>query len=218
MPLRGPVPPSPDPHRGQVHLLLPPGLAEPAPGVRRGVPHPGPNLRGSEQRGEPPGAVRADEQDPRAQAGAQHGAESLLREPGRRGAMTNELYKSLYELLPQITGFIYPNEIEIHWGILVVVYPYLTGIVAGAFILASLVKVFNVKEVQPLYRLSLLTITIVGIPSAFLLHGYVVFIFGSVKATPWWSSGLIPVVFLFSAIVSGIALVLILYMIASLVR
>ncbi len=228
--------------------------------------------------------------------------------------MTNELFKTLYELLPQITGFIYPNEIEIHWGILVVVYPYLTGIVAGAFILASLVKVFNVKEVQPLYRLSLLTalsyllvaplpllshlghpersfeifltpqtssamamfgfvyawylmavllleiwfvyrmdlitwaegesgamkwihkglalfsrdkseaalafdskalktITIVGIPSAFLLHGYVGFIFGSVKANPWWSSVLIPIVFLFSAIVSGVALVIFFYMV-----
>ena len=228
--------------------------------------------------------------------------------------MTNELYKSLYELLPQITGFIYPNEIEIHWGLLVVVYPYLTGIVAGAFILASLVKVFNVKEVQPLYRLSLLTalsyllvaplpllshlghpersfeifltpqtssamamfgfvyawylmavllleiwfvyrtdliawaeqesgamkwihrtlalfsrdrsegalafdskalktITIVGIPSAFLLHGYVGFIFGSIKANPWWSSVLIPIVFLFSAIVSGVALVIFFYMV-----
>jgi len=58
---------------------------------------------------------------------------------------------------PQIQGYIYPNEIEIHWGLLIVVYPYITGVVAGAFILASLVKVFNVKEVQPLYRLSLLT-------------------------------------------------------------
>jgi hypothetical protein len=33
----------------------------------------------------------------------------------------------LYELLKQVQGFIYPNEIEVHWGILVVVYPYLTG-------------------------------------------------------------------------------------------
>jgi Ni/Fe-hydrogenase subunit HybB-like protein len=55
-------------------------------------------------------------------------------------------------------------------------------------------------------------ITIVGIPSAFLLHGYVGFIFGSVKANPWWSTPLMPVVFLFSAIVSGIALVLLIYM------
>lgn len=225
----------------------------------------------------------------------------------------------LYSALKHITGFIYPNEIELHWSILIVVYPYITGLVAGAFILASLVKVFNVKEVAPTYRLSLLTalsfllvaplpllahlghplrsyeifltphlksamamfgfvyawylmvvllleiwfdyrknliewaenekgirrflhrvislfskdvsekalefdrkavktITIIGIPSAFLLHGYVGFIFGSVKANPWWGSVLMPVVFLFSAIVSGIALVLLLYMIISMSR
>ena len=61
-------------------------------------------------------------------------------------------------------------------------------------------------------------ITMIGIPSAFLLHGYVGFIFGSVKANPWWSSVLIPIVFLFSAMVSGIALVLVLFMVSSLVR
>jgi len=61
-------------------------------------------------------------------------------------------------------------------------------------------------------------ITIIGIPSAFLLHGYVGFIFGSIKANPWWSSVLMPVVFLFSAIVSGIALVLFIYIWAQTVR
>ncbi len=228
--------------------------------------------------------------------------------------MIAEIPKGLSELLGQVTGYIYPNEIEIHWSILIVVYPYITGLVAGAFILASLVKVFNVKEVQPTYRLSLLTalafllvapfplllhlghpersfeifltphlssamamfgfvyawylmgvllleiwfeyrrdlvllartarppmswiyralslfstdvsakavafdrsavksITLIGIPSAFLLHGYVGFIFGSVKANPWWSSVLMPIVFLMSAIVSGIALVVFLYMV-----
>ena len=55
-------------------------------------------------------------------------------------------------------------------------------------------------------------ITILGIPSAFLLHGYVGFIFGSIKANPWWSTPLMPVVFLFSAIVSGIAAVMLIYM------
>jgi len=225
----------------------------------------------------------------------------------------------LSEMLTQVTGFIYPNEIEIHWSILIVVYPYVTGLVAGAFILASLENVFNVEEVRPTYRLALLTalsfmvvaplpllmhlghperfyeillapnltsamamfgfvygwylmgvlllevwfefrqdlillarrtpapmrwiyraaslfsndvsqaarafddkairvITIVGIPSAFLLHGYVGFIFGSVKANPWWSSVLIPIVFLMSAIVSGIALVIFLYMILAAIR
>jgi predicted membrane protein len=55
-------------------------------------------------------------------------------------------------------------------------------------------------------------VTLIGIPSAFLLHGYVGFIFGSVKANPWWSTPLMPIVFLFSAIVSGIAAVMLLYM------
>ena len=207
----------------------------------------------------------------------------------------------------------YPNEIELQWSVLIVLYPFLTGLVAGAFILASLERVFRVDAVKPTYRLALLTalafllvaplplqlhlghperslemyltphtssamamfgfvymwylmavlvleiwldyrrdivvlsqtatgwtrwiykaltlgstnisdralaidqktgwiITIIGIPSAFLLHGYVGFIFGSVKANPWWSSPLMPVVFLFSAIVSGIAVVMLVYM------
>ena len=64
---------------------------------------------------------------------------------------------SASELLQQVTGFAYPNEVELLWSIMIVVYPYLTGLVAGAFILASLVKIFNVREVQPIYRLALLT-------------------------------------------------------------
>jgi len=230
-----------------------------------------------------------------------------------------DLAQQLTNVLQQVSGYIYPNEIELQWGLLVVVYPYITGLVAGAFILASLERVFRVKEVEPTYRLALLTalaflliaplplllhlghpersfeifltpnmhsamamfgfvyawylavvllleiwfdyrkdlvlwarnerglrkwihliltlgatdiseqavefdrkavrfLTVIGIPSAFLLHGYVGFIFGSVKANPWWSSVLIPVVFLFSAIVSGIALVLIIYLLTGLVR
>jgi predicted membrane protein len=230
-----------------------------------------------------------------------------------------ERFEHLRAALGQVQGYIYPNEIELHWGLLVVLYPYLTGLVAGAFILASLAKVFRVKEVEPTYRLALLTalafllvaplpllahlghpersfeifltphfksamamfgfvyawylmvvllleiwfeyradlvrwsqkehgfrriihwilslgsrslapealafdkkavyaITLIGIPSAFFLHGYVGFIFGSVKANPWWSSVLMPIVFLFSAIVSGIAMVLLLYYLTTLVR
>jgi predicted membrane protein len=230
-----------------------------------------------------------------------------------------ERFEHLRAALGQVQGYIYPNEIELHWGLLVVLYPYITGLVAGAFILASLAKVFRVKEVEPTYRLALLTalafllvaplpllahlgrpersfeifltphfksamamfgfvyawylmlvllleiwfeyradlvrwsqrergvkrvlhwllslgsrslepeavafdkkavyaITLIGIPSAFLLHGYVGFIFGSVKANPWWSSVLMPIVFLFSAIVSGIAMVLLLYYLTTLVR
>jgi len=61
-------------------------------------------------------------------------------------------------------------------------------------------------------------ITVVGIPSAFILHGYVGFIFGSIKANPWWSTPLMPIIFLFSAMVSGIALVMMVYMIISYIR
>lgn len=212
-----------------------------------------------------------------------------------------------------VEGYMYPNEITLYWSVLIVLYPYITGLVAGAFILASLERVFRVDAVKPTYRLALLTalaflvvaplplqlhlghperslemyftphrtsamamfgfvylwylmavltveiwldyrrdivvmaqsssglkrwiyqvlalgssniseralaidervgwlITLVGIPSAFLLHGYVGFIFGSIKANPWWSSPLMPVVFIFSAMVSGIAAVMLLYM------
>jgi Ni/Fe-hydrogenase subunit HybB-like protein len=61
-------------------------------------------------------------------------------------------------------------------------------------------------------------ITLIGIPSAFLLHGYVGFIFGSIKANPWWSSPLMPIVFVFSAMVSGIAAVMLIYMFSSRLR
>ena len=68
-----------------------------------------------------------------------------------------EIIQHLTPLMNEITGYIYPNEIELHWSLLIVIYPYVTGLVAGAFILASLVKVFNVKELQPVYRMALLT-------------------------------------------------------------
>ena len=56
-----------------------------------------------------------------------------------------------------VDGFMYPNEMELQWSILIVLYPYITGLVAGAFILASLERVFNVAAVKPTYRLALLT-------------------------------------------------------------
>jgi predicted membrane protein len=59
--------------------------------------------------------------------------------------------------VPGPSGYIFPNEFELQWGLLIVIYPYLTGLVAGAFILASLERVFNVKALQPVYRMSLLT-------------------------------------------------------------
>src|SRR5512144_3147659 len=56
-----------------------------------------------------------------------------------------------------VQGFIYPNEVELQWSILIVLYPFITGLVAGAFILASLERVFNVAAVKPTYRLALLS-------------------------------------------------------------
>src|SRR5512144_2860206 len=56
-----------------------------------------------------------------------------------------------------VQGFMYPNEVELQWSVLIVLYPFLTGLVAGAFILASLERVFGMKAVKPTYRLALLT-------------------------------------------------------------
>ena len=42
-----------------------------------------------------------------------------------------------------VEGFMYPNEVELQWSVLIVLYPFLTGLVAGAFILASLERVFH---------------------------------------------------------------------------
>ena len=53
----------------------------------------------------------------------------------------------------------------------------------------------------------------IGIPVACFLHGYAGFIFGSVKANALWMSPLIPVIFIMSAVVSGIALCMLTYII-----
>jgi Ni/Fe-hydrogenase subunit HybB-like protein len=60
-------------------------------------------------------------------------------------------------VLHGVEGFMYPNEIELQWSVLIVLYPFITGLVAGAFILASLERVFRVEAVKPTYRLALLT-------------------------------------------------------------
>src|SRR5436309_14453709 len=60
-------------------------------------------------------------------------------------------------MIPGVDGFMYPNEVELQWSVLIVLYPYITGLVAGAFILASLERVFKVDAVRPTYRLALLT-------------------------------------------------------------
>ena len=71
--------------------------------------------------------------------------------------MSPEIMSAMAEGVPHFDGYVYPNEIHLHWSVLIVVYPYVTGLVAGAFILASLVRVFEVKALEPIYRFSLLT-------------------------------------------------------------
>src|SRR5215469_8691468 len=56
-----------------------------------------------------------------------------------------------------VEGFMYPNEVGLQWSVLIVLYPFITGLVAGAFILASLVRIFHVEAVRPTYRLAMLT-------------------------------------------------------------
>jgi Ni/Fe-hydrogenase subunit HybB-like protein len=81
--------------------------------------------------------------------------------------MVGEVTNIVVESLPKFEGYVYPNEAIAHplWGFLIVIYPYITGLVAGAFIMASLVRVFEVKALEPVYRLSMLTAL------AFLLSG-----------------------------------------------
>ncbi|HBA88352.1 MAG TPA: oxidoreductase [Geobacter sp.] len=57
-----------------------------------------------------------------------------------------------------------------------------------------------------------------GIPVACFLHGYAGFIFGSVKANALWMTPLMPVIFICSAVVSGIALCILTYIITMEIR
>lgn len=217
--------------------------------------------------------------------------------------------------------FVTPNE-YIYWSIQIVMYPFMTGLVAGAFVLSSLYHVFGVKQLKDMARFALVfsfallfaaplpiilhlqhpirgfhvlmtphftsaiaafgivffsygaivaselwflyrkhfvdialplknkpdkslsewikfiifcTLTLgvydtseeslkrdekaikilagLGIPVACFLHGYAGFIFGSVKANALWMTPLMPVIFIMSAIVSGIALCILTYIV-----
>jgi Ni/Fe-hydrogenase subunit HybB-like protein len=215
--------------------------------------------------------------------------------------------------------FTYPNEF-IYWSIQIVMYPYMTGLVAGALDLSSLYHVFGQQDLKNMARFSLVfslallpvammplqfhlqqplrgmnvmftphftsaiaafgivfstyaviviiviwfvyrkffvdqiqilknkeggvdrlkyylylvlslgafdttdaaiakdkkavkILAAIGIPVACFLHGYAGFIFGSVKANALWMSPLMPVIFIMSAIVSGIALCMLTYIV-----
>ncbi|NUM56032.1 MAG: polysulfide reductase NrfD [Candidatus Hydrogenedentes bacterium] len=218
-------------------------------------------------------------------------------------------------MAPESLGYSFPNDLHIMWSLMIVMYPYITGLVAGAFIVSSLYHVFGRNELRPVSRLSMVasfsfltmapvplllhlghpercfnimvtphftsamaafgliyalyltlvlveiwlvyrkdiiltaarsrglkrvifkvlalgvydmsddalridrkvivTLAAIGIPAACILHGYVGFMFGSVKANHWWSTPLMPIIFLFSAVTSGIAMVIVLYMVIS---
>ena len=215
--------------------------------------------------------------------------------------------------------FVYPNE-YIYWSIQIVMYPFMTGLVAGAFVLSSLYHLFNIKPLKDIARFALVfsfallmvaplplllhlthperslnviltphftsaiaafgvvlflygsvvaselwfifrrhlvevsislkgksnktlaetvkyfvctILTLgamdiserslsldakatkilagIGVPIACFLHGYAGFIFGSVKANALWMTPLMPVIFIMSAVVSGVALCLLVY-------
>jgi Ni/Fe-hydrogenase subunit HybB-like protein len=224
---------------------------------------------------------------------------------------------ALFHVAPY-TGYVYPNETVIPWTVLIAAYPYLTGLVAGAFTVSSMYHVFGMERFKPVARFALLTslcfmffvplplllhlgqplralnpvltphwtsamaafgyfasfyvllllvetwfafrpdivaqakkrqglagwiyrmltlgsydvsahamrydhkwlftLAAIGIPAAHGLHGYVGFIFGSLKSREWWSSDLMPVVFLFSAVISGVALLIVLYVLSCKLR
>lgn len=209
------------------------------------------------------------------------------------------------------SGFLFPNDLHILWSLMIVLYPYVTGVVAGAFIVSSLYHVFGRNELRPVARLAMVAslaflivaplpllmhlghperalnivitphftsamaafgmiytlylilllleiwlvyrkeiiltarrssgvkrgifkvlalgvydisapalavdkktvgvLAALGIPAACILHGYVGFMFGSVKANVWWSTPLMPIIFLFSAVTSGVAMIIVLY-------
>ena len=68
---------------------------------------------------------------------------------------------ALAQVVPFITspfsGYVYPNETVLPWGVLVVIYPYITGLVAGAFIVSSLYHTFRMEQFKPVARLALLS-------------------------------------------------------------
>ena len=56
---------------------------------------------------------------------------------------------------PELSGFLFPNDLHIMWSLMIVLYPYVTGLVAGAFIVSSLYHVFGRHELRPVSKLSM---------------------------------------------------------------
>src|SRR5450756_825242 len=70
------------------------------------------------------------------------------------------------------SGYVYPNETVIPWTVLIVIYPYLTGLVAGAFTVSSLYQVFGMQRFKPVAHFALLTslCCMLIVPVPLLLH------------------------------------------------
>jgi len=216
-------------------------------------------------------------------------------------------------LAVEALNFVFPNDTHAHWTLMIVIYPYITGVVAGAFIVSALAHVFHVQSLMPVAKFALIfalawllfvtapllnhlghperalsmlftpnfggpsmmagfgyiymtysillifeilfvfryemillkekstgikktiyniltlgtndksiegrkidrkvafILAAIGIPLACSLHGYVGFIFGAVKTVEWWFTPLMPIIFLLSASVSGIAGMILFY-------
>ena len=54
-------------------------------------------------------------------------------------------------------GLVFPNESHVTWTVMIVLYPYITGLVAGAFIVSALYHIFGIKGLRPIARFSLVT-------------------------------------------------------------
>jgi Ni/Fe-hydrogenase subunit HybB-like protein len=93
-----------------------------------------------------------------------------------------------------------------------------TGLLGWYYRILSLGSYDLSEKAMSYDRKWLFTLAVIGIPGAHGLHGYVGFVFGSLKSREWWSSDLMPVIFLFSAIISGTALVIILYVLSCRLR
>lgn len=62
-------------------------------------------------------------------------------------------YTHLNEALKHVVGYIYPNDIEAHWSILIVLYPVSLDWWRVPLFWLRFERVFNVREVRPTYRL-----------------------------------------------------------------
>ena len=61
-----------------------------------------------------------------------------------------------------LINFIFPNNSHIDWSLMIVIYPYIAGLVAGAFVVSSLYHVFRIQVFEPMARFALIAALING--------------------------------------------------------